>query len=193
MAVIRLARGRHGQGGQTLVEFALAVPIFALVFFGLFDVGKLVYTNSVLSQAAREGARLGATEAAWIGVPGDGCVTDAASISSGNPGAHVCPTDVTTFKANIVTAVNRMIAGVGAISAVHISCNDGSGLDPAPAGAWTESAGGNACHDGTGNAMSSTGDLVSVRVEFTYQPITPIISSIIGSVPLSGSSTMVIN
>ena len=51
-------------GGQTLVEFALVVPIFMLVIFGRFDVGRAVYANSVLSQGAREGARLAATELA---------------------------------------------------------------------------------------------------------------------------------
>ena len=66
-------------------------------------------------------------------------------------------------------------------------------VDPAPSGAWTEGGGGNGCQDGPGNPVSATGDLVSVRVEYTYQPITPIISSLIGSVPLSGSATMVIN
>ena len=188
-----LGTRRHGQEGQALVEFALAVPIFILVMFGLLDVGKLVYTNSVLSQAAREGARLGATQAAWIGVPGSGCVSSEASITSSNPGAHVCPSNVATFKTNVIGAVNRMTVGLGSISAVHVSCNDGTGLDPAPAGPWTDTSGGNGCHDGSGNAVSSAGELVTVRVEYTYQPITPVISSIIGSMPLSGSATMVIN
>jgi hypothetical protein len=164
-----------------------------LAMFGLLDIGKLVYTNSVLSQAAREGARLGATEAGWVGVPGDGCVSDKASIGSGNPGAHICPTNVAAFKSHVVDAVNRMTAGVGALSAVHVSCNDGSGSDPAPTGAWNETVGGNGCDDAGGNAIGASGELVSVRVELIYQPITPIVSAIIGSVPLSGSASMVIN
>ena len=82
---------------------------------------------------------------------------------------------------------------MGAISAVHISCNVGDVADPAPTGAWTEASGGNGCHDAAGHVVGVAGELVSVRVEYTYQPITPIISSIFGSVPLSGSATMVIN
>jgi hypothetical protein len=35
--------------------------------------------------------------------------------------------------------------------------------------------------------------LVSVRVVYQYNPLTPIAGSIIGSVQLSGSATMVIN
>jgi hypothetical protein len=34
---------------------------------------------------------------------------------------------------------------------------------------------------------------VSVRIEHTFQPVTPIISSLVGSLLLSGSATMVIN
>lgn len=187
------ATRRQGQAGQGLAEFALVVPVFLLVVFGLFDVGRLVYTNSVLSQSAREGARLAATEAAWIGVPGAGCVSDETAIGAGNPGAHVCPADVATFKAHVVAAVNRMAISVGPITTVHLSCNDGTVDDPAPSGEWTEASGGNGCQDANGNAVSSIGELVSVRIEYTYQPMAPVITSIIGSVPLTGSATMVIH
>ena len=195
MGLDRLQSRRHREGGQTLVEFAVVLPIFLLVVIGLFDAGRLVYTNSALSQAAREGARLAATEAGWIGVPGSGCVSDASAIGAGNPGAHVCPSSVSSFKAHVVGAVNRMAVSLGPIAAVHVSCNDGSGVDPAPAGPWTDASGGggNGCQDTSGNPVSSSGELVSVRVELTYQPLTPIINSLIGSVPLSGSATMVIH
>ena len=186
---------RQAQDGQGLVEFALVLPIFLLAVVGLFDVGRLVYTNSVLSQAAREGARLAAAEAAWIGVSDAGCVGEASEITPARPGAHVCPVDVAAFDANVVDAVNRMAASVGAITAVHLSCNIGSGVDLAPSGAWTDApgGGGNGCQDGSGNAISASGDLVSVRVEYTYQPITPIINSLMVSLPLHASATMVIN
>lgn len=184
---------RRDQAGQGLVEVALVLPVFLLVAFGLFDVGRLVYSNSVLSQAAREGARLAATEAAWIGIPGSACVSDANAIGPSNPGAHVCPSDVATFTTHVISAVNRMAVSLGPISAVHLSCNDGSVADPAPTGSWTGASGGNGCQDGSGNPVSASDELVSVRVEYAYQPVTPIISSIIGSVSLSGSATMVIH
>lgn len=194
MQISRLIRlFRRGERGQTLVEFAVAIPVFMLLLTGVFDGGKLVYTNSALSQAAREGARLAATEAGWIGVPGAACVNDRTAITNARPGAHVCPTDVAAFKSHVAEAVERMTVALGPIAAVHLSCNAGNGGDPVPTGDWTEASGGNGCHDGSGNAVSSTGDLVSVRIEYTYQPFTPIITSAIGSVPLSGAATMVIN
>ena len=45
--------------GQSLVEFALAVPIFVLLLMGILDLGRAVYYNSTLSSAAREASRQG--------------------------------------------------------------------------------------------------------------------------------------
>jgi Flp pilus assembly protein TadG len=49
--------------GQALVEFALMVPIFFLLVFGLIDLGRAVYVNNAMSQAAREGGRWGSVQA----------------------------------------------------------------------------------------------------------------------------------
>ena len=45
---------------QSLVEFAILLPIFMLVVLGIFDLGRVIYTLSALHNAAREGARYGA-------------------------------------------------------------------------------------------------------------------------------------
>lgn len=185
---------RDREQGQGLVEMAVILPIFLLIIFGLLDVGRLVFTNSSLSQAAREGARLAAAEASWVGVTTTtSCVPDASYISDARPGAHICPLDAAAFRSHVLEAVNRMTAGVGAISALHLSCNAGDAADPAPSGMWTEASGGNGCQDGSGGANGASGDLVSVRVEYTYQVFTPLLSSMLGPLPLSGSATMVIN
>ena len=55
-------RERHRDRGQALVEFALVLPIFILLLIGLFDVGRLVFINNSVSEAAREGARWGAVQ-----------------------------------------------------------------------------------------------------------------------------------
>ena len=184
---------REDQRGQALIELAIVLPVFMLIVFGLVDVGRLVYTNATLSQAAREGARLAAAEANWIGSSHPACVADESGITSARPGAHICPADVASFKSHIETAVERMTVALGPIAAVHISCNDGSVADPVPGDGWTEDDGGNACHDGSGNAISGSGEMVSVRVEYTYDLFTPIASSLFESVPLSASATMIIN
>jgi hypothetical protein len=193
-------RRRNGRAGQALVEFALVFPIFFLMLMGLVDVGRFVYTDSTLSQAAREGARVGAVEAGWIGVPGSGCVSALSGIGASNPGAHVCPATVASMKSDIVSAVNRMVVSLGQITInnVYLSCNTGQSDDMPPSGAWTETAGatspqGNGCEDSYFNATGVQGDILSVRVVYTYQPITPIVSTIVPSVQRSASASMVIN
>lgn len=184
----------HDQDGQTLIEFALVLPVFLLIIFGLLDVGRLVYTNSTLSQAAREGARVAAAEASWIGATAPSCVDDESGITAGRPGAHVCPVDVASFKSDIISAANRMTVTLGPISDVYISCHGSLIADPPPSGEWTEAVGeGNGCKDIAGNAIASSGDVVSVRLEYDYNTFTPFITSILGTVPLSGSATMIIN
>jgi hypothetical protein len=44
--------------GQGLVEFALVFPIFIVLLFALFDVGRAVFAYNEITNAAREGARL---------------------------------------------------------------------------------------------------------------------------------------
>jgi Flp pilus assembly protein TadG len=48
--------------GQALVEFALIVPVFMLIGFGIFDFGFAFDSSLTISNAAREGARYGATD-----------------------------------------------------------------------------------------------------------------------------------
>jgi hypothetical protein len=191
----QLGGGIGAQAGQGLVELAMVLPVFMLAVFGLFDVGRLVYTNSALSQAAREGARLAATEAAWVALTGSACVDDASQIDVDAPGAFVCPPDIAAFEADVLEAVNRMAVSLGPVTAVYLSCNAGTEADPAPSGDWTDApgGGGNGCQGVDGAAIGAAGDLVSVRVEYTYQPMTPVVTSLLGSVGLSGSATMVIH
>jgi Flp pilus assembly protein TadG len=54
----RLFRNRQDASGQTLVEFALIVPIFVLMLIGVFDVGRAIYAFSTINNAAHEAVRL---------------------------------------------------------------------------------------------------------------------------------------
>ena len=160
--------------GQSLVEFALVLPVFLLLVFGLIDVGRFVYTGSVLSQAAREGARVGSVEASWMG---------SNLLTCGQPGGPVCPADATALAADVKAAANRMVAGVGTISQVFVSCDTPGN---APTGTWTT-------RPPCAASADASGDLISVRVVFRYDPITPVIGQLIGQITRSASATMVIN
>jgi len=52
-----MSRFRRESRGQTLVEFALILPIFVLVLVGIFDGGRLVFAYHTVNNAAREGGR----------------------------------------------------------------------------------------------------------------------------------------
>jgi Flp pilus assembly protein TadG len=45
--------------GQTLVEFALILPVFMFLVVVIFDFGRVIYYYNAIHNAAREGARYG--------------------------------------------------------------------------------------------------------------------------------------
>ena len=59
MAPIRPLRSKFGERGAALVEFALVAPLLLVVIAGIVDFGFLFQRYEVLTNAAREGARLG--------------------------------------------------------------------------------------------------------------------------------------
>lgn len=48
------------QKGSTLVEFALVLPLFLVILFGMITFSVALHNKTVLTMAAREGARAGA-------------------------------------------------------------------------------------------------------------------------------------
>lgn len=172
-ASARTPSRRRRSAGQGLVEFSLVIPIFMLIVVGLFDGGRLVYMNSVLSQSAREAARVASVEASWIGSSDPSCN------KSGGP---VCPASYSALLADANAAANRMVRPFGTIptSKIYTRCDV---LGSAPTGAWTTQS----C------TSHSTGDVVSIRVVMTYTAITPLIDQLIPAIDLSGDATMVIN
>lgn len=53
------SRARPRSRGQGLVEFALVIPLFLLLLMALFDLGRAVFIYNSITNAVREGARLG--------------------------------------------------------------------------------------------------------------------------------------
>lgn len=45
------------ESGQTLVEFALVLPLLLLVIFGTIEFGRLMHAHIMVNSAAREGVR----------------------------------------------------------------------------------------------------------------------------------------
>lgn len=105
-----IRRYAKDEDAQSLVEFALTLPIFLLVVTGLFDVSRAVWQENTLAFAAREGTRYAIVHGS-AGVPPVGpCTT------------HPCPSSGAEFTSrnlqNIVDAVVTNAIGVPNISVV---------------------------------------------------------------------------
>ena len=83
--------------GQSLVEFALILPVLLLLIVGVFDLARIVFDSTTLSAAVREGTRYA-------------IVHGAASSSPTGPGAasYSAPSTDST----ITTIVTRAAIGV---------------------------------------------------------------------------------
>ena len=170
-ALVALRRRAGRRRGQTLVEFALVLPVFLLMLFGLIDMGRFVYLSSTLSQAAREGARVAAVEAYWTGSADAGC---------GAAGGPVCPASVNALRADVLSGANRMMAPFGSIASSDLYTSCDSLTAPSPVLTQTCST-------------RTIGGVASVRVVAVFRPITPVISSLFPTISTQASATMVIN
>jgi len=65
---LRFPNWRKTEAGQSLVEFAMVLPIFLLLLFALVDFGRGFYTWMIITNAAREGARAGAVQMDAAGI-----------------------------------------------------------------------------------------------------------------------------
>ena len=67
-----MGRLRRHEKGQTMVEFALIMPVLALMLLAIIDFGRVTSAGLIVSHGAREGARVAATGApaatvvAWV-------------------------------------------------------------------------------------------------------------------------------
>jgi Flp pilus assembly protein TadG len=67
----RTKRRRTFHRGQSMVEFALAAPVFLLLLFGTIEFGRLVWTIHELENGTREAMRYAVVHGADSGDPAD--------------------------------------------------------------------------------------------------------------------------
>jgi Flp pilus assembly protein TadG len=73
------------ESGTAAVEFALVLPLLLLVLFGTIEFGILMYDQSVITNAAREGARWGAVKSISLAHPVSCADPNVSTIQGGNP------------------------------------------------------------------------------------------------------------
>lgn len=66
----------RNEEGAAVVEFALVMPILALIIFGIIDFGRAFYTVNNIISAVREGARYGAVLTAPASTTGQQAIRD---------------------------------------------------------------------------------------------------------------------
>jgi hypothetical protein len=173
-----LARGRSRSArrrtrGQSLVEFAMAVPLFLLLLLGMVEFGFIFTHHIGLEYASREGARMGA------------------ALASGT--SQVACTDVDN---NVIAALQRVVTSPGSqikvsnISQVQIYRSDASGnpigtqintwvpgtgptVDGVALQFTNTAVGWSACPAGNRNNGASP-DSIGVRLTYTYDFVTPL-------------------
>lgn len=100
-----LRRLRRGRGdGQALTEVALVAPLFFLMLFGMIDLGRVIWANDVVANAAREGARYASVHAG----------TPALTTEVGKP-------DIRTHALGFVTGAGSGTTVTVCFSYVHVS------------------------------------------------------------------------
>ena len=154
------------------MEFAMVIPIFLVLLIGMVDVGRAIWANNALANAAREGARHAVVHGGSksnpcpIGPPGTLTVIPVAS--------STCPYP-SPSKESIRTVVRQFLVGGGDDVTITVCYGTGCSGDT----------------DATG-ATNERGTPVTVTVS---SRVTTIMGTLLhlGTFDLDATSTMLVN
>jgi Flp pilus assembly protein TadG len=179
---------RH-QRGQSLVEFAMVLPVMAVMLSAVLEFGFAMDANMALEAASRQGARVGAV----LGNDGTQGVCTGSRLTTAE--ATVDPAILDTVKASLTSG------GIDFTKVkVWIFLADANGQPTVNeinkyswvAGAWQSSTGDawRACdrHDGT--FAGGIYDDVGVRIQYTYASRTGLLAVFTGGLPMTTSAIM---
>ena len=95
-----MRRLHRSESGAAAVEFALLLPLLMMIVFGIIEFGLALYQQAILTNASREGARLGIVQSVPAITSGQINATidnylAAANINPGNVGRTIVAGGVT--------------------------------------------------------------------------------------------------
>ena len=180
-------RHRERSLGQGLVEFGLVLPIFLAMLIGMVDIGRAVWANNAVANAAREAARFASVHGGSCeDLTSTGCtsayycpVGPAVSTAAVPAAGTSCPNPSPSKQSIYDTASSYMIAGGTGSSVTACYFNPTT----------TTSCTGNT--DGA-SANNARGMAVTVTVTSQVPMIIPSLAGV-GTINVSGTSTMLIN
>ena len=139
--------GHRSHRAQALLEFALALPIFLLVVYGLMEASRWIFTVAAVSTASREAARY--ASASGVNAAGNLNYQDCAAIRDTARGVAFL---VSLADSDITIKYDH---GPGAGGTAIPNCTQTSGAQT--------------------NVNPNTGDRVIVTVKTTYSPLLPLV------------------
>jgi Flp pilus assembly protein TadG len=181
-----LNRPLLNQSGQSLVEFAVSSVVLLLLVGGLVDIGRSIYVQESLSNAAREGARHGAWfDAASLSHPYLYDAQIKASVDAQltaislpasilkNPG-NTCPTSTDGNAYHNPPYTSSSYPATANQPWLYICYNNSPGLD------YTSPA-------------TNLGQLdLNVIVLYTYGPLTPLVKTQLGVFQVAANQHMTV-
>ena len=129
--------------GQSLVEFALTLPLLLVMVMGLFDIGRAVFYYAVLNTAVREGSRFAVVqpECDYLSNPGS-CT-----------GSHLdtyplnCANATSKANHNICSEVTEKFFHIGELADSNITINH--------------------------VALAEHRNVINIQIQHLFRPITP--------------------
>ena len=185
---------RDRSRGQGMVEFGLVLPIFLAILIGMVDIGRAVWANNAVANAAREAAR-------FASVHGGSCED---LLSTGCTSAYYCPVGPAVSSAAIPAAGPDCPYPSNSKQSIYDTANSyliagGTGItvtacyfDPVYATSCTGNTDNTAGASSGGGGNNARGKAVTVVVSSQVPMIVPSLIGV-GTVTVSGTSTMLIN
>jgi len=162
LQIIRRRCRPRDEHGAALVEFALILPVFMMITFGMLTGGIAFNHQMDLTHAAREGARYGAT------VPLTQCPPENATATNcgGKTWADLLQSVVAERSFGDVTATDDQVC---------VAVVSGNNVVLSPSSSYSTESGGTPCYD---DGSGDTGVRVQVSIEKTGDKIQGILFQI---------------